>query len=753
MRRLIASIVTWLIGLLFFGLGCWILLLRFEGLADRIKPHNMSIGQITIDGDDSKGYAELLRARFDHHFRRPISITKETGFLEVVSLDTPDLFQPKLIEAGLKKMTIEVSGVDVTKLIQIVNQLFKPDQWVVEGDFQSHSDRMLFVLRLRRGERLIRTWYLDRLGNPKDNKSKILEQLIDDAIFQLVYDFGNKAEKDKDLSKWRNVIPAPTNFPNRLSVAAYYEALGALGRYYAHGNWKDLDRSIKCLQILRTQMPKYEDGLQLLGMALTEKRNEIEAIHVYEQLQLLWKEEDWKKLTSQKKCRIFSIDLLKASATAKLYTWQSAHESIAELSILYEKLQTEKKNAFDEKELTTYSELLAHTAIQLSYTYALYLSYMRSYTVSEIFGNHLAPNKIQLTEHEIGILKSGPPNKSKPIVIRIIKDIVNLHEYWKKIAKKIEKELELKWLHLTGGERRRSELKFRIHLVSGFANYRIAELENNTVNKNETICGVTFQSRIEDAEKELRGADVLHPNHYLVLQFLGLVYSEPRRKGQLSDLSIAEQYFERAISANQSDYYGHELLANILLRRVANRVLDLTVLPLINKGIESAMKATVQREMSGNSYLLQANFYTMLLTIEKDIKKRQELRKNIKQYMDQSLRFLPQAFGKKDPMLSWLSIIFDILQLLSEKTEIIKTTQSKLDGDKQKTLDLVEQKENVISKLNDLINYCKKLEERWIAHQRVFHIRNLKKKAEKLLFEIKDKNIMQWHEVKISFYW
>jgi len=436
MRRLIASIVTWLIELLFFGLGCWILLLRFEGLADRIKPHNMSIGQITIDGDDSKGYAELLRARFDHHFRRPISITKETGFLEVVSLDTPDLFQPKLIEAGLKKMTIEVSGVDVTKLIQIVNQLFKPDQWVVEGDFQSHSDRMLFVLRLRRGERLIRTWYLDRLGNPKDNKSKILE----------------------------------------------------------------------------------------------------------------------------------------------------------------------------------------------------------------------------------------------------------------KIAKKIEKELELKWLHLTGGERRRSELKFRIHLVSGFANYRIAELENNTVNKNETICGVTFQSRIEDAEKELRGADVLHPNHYLVLQFLGLVYSEPRRKGQLSDLSIAEQYFERAISANQSDYYGHELLANILLRRVANRVLDLTVLPLINKGIESAMKATVQREMSGNSYLLQANFYTMLLTIEKDIKKRQELRKNIKQYMDQSLRFLPQAFGKKDPILSWLSIIFDILQLLSEKTEIIKTTQSKLDGDKQKTLDLVEQK-------------------------------------------------------------
>ena len=92
-RRLMASIVAWLIGLLFLGVGCWILMLRFEGLVDRISPHNMTIGQMTVDGTESKAYAELLRARFDYHFRRPVAITRETGFLEMASLDAPDLFQ------------------------------------------------------------------------------------------------------------------------------------------------------------------------------------------------------------------------------------------------------------------------------------------------------------------------------------------------------------------------------------------------------------------------------------------------------------------------------------------------------------------------------------------------------------------------------------------------------------------------------------------------------------------------------------
>lgn len=125
------SIVAWLIGLLLFGLGSWILLLRFEGLVDLVRPHSMSIGQMTVDGKESRGYAELLRARFDYHFRRPVAMAKETGFLEVVALDTPELFQPKGLDTALEKMTLEVSGVDVAKFVQWINQLAKDRKSVV----------------------------------------------------------------------------------------------------------------------------------------------------------------------------------------------------------------------------------------------------------------------------------------------------------------------------------------------------------------------------------------------------------------------------------------------------------------------------------------------------------------------------------------------------------------------------------------------------------------------------------------------
>lgn len=84
-----ASIIVWLVGFLFIGLGIWIIMLRSEEFLDKHWPHNMLVGQMTVDGEENKGYAELLRARFDYHFRRPVAILVETGFLEMLTLDTP----------------------------------------------------------------------------------------------------------------------------------------------------------------------------------------------------------------------------------------------------------------------------------------------------------------------------------------------------------------------------------------------------------------------------------------------------------------------------------------------------------------------------------------------------------------------------------------------------------------------------------------------------------------------------------------
>ncbi len=748
-----ASIVAWLIGLLFLGVGCWILLLRFEGLVDRINPHNMSIGQMTVNGEESKGYAELLRARFDHHFRRPVSIPKETGFLEVVSLDAPELFQPKSLDGALKEMTVEVSGVDFTKLLHVFNQAFKPDQWVVEGDFQAQSGRALLSLRMRRGERLIRTWYLERLGNPSDDKSLLLEQLIDDAIFQLIYDFGNEAENDRDLRKWRRVVAEPTSFPNRAAVAAYYEARGALGRYYAQGDWEDLDRALKCLQTLRSQMPEYADGLQLLGMALAEKRNDTEAIHVYEQLRLLLlpKEEDFGLLPSQEKLRLLSIDLLKATSTAKLATWQSAHEAISDLSQLAEKLREVLISMPPDKERAAYGELLAQTAVQLAYTYALYLDYLRLFTVGEVFGKPKAPVVLKISEpSKLEVLRDGPPEEAKQVVRQTIGEVVKQHKQWIEIGREEKAGLEAQWRELVDGERRKAEFISRLHLASGYAHYRMAEWESSGAGKDQTMFGETFETHLEEAAQELIKADAAHPNHYLVLQLLGLVYSEPRREEKY--LSIAEQYFERAIRANPFDYYGHELLAGILLHRVANRGLDLASRTMIEKGLAEAQKAIVQREISGTAHLLRAEFQLMLLEIERDGTKRRELRAEFEQYMNQAERFLPKAFERPDPDLTWVRIIA-ATRHLGEEAEAIMSPQTKADGTEQKKQQRFRKSKEELGKtLDELISDCNNLEERWVAHQRVFQIKSLGERARRLSEEIKKANLDNWREIQISFW-
>ena len=253
------------------------------------------------------------------------------------------------------------------------------------------------------------------------------------------------------------------------------------------------------------------------------------------------------------------------------------------------------------------------------------------------------------------------------------------------------------------------------------------------------MLGETFDVQLNEAARQLSQADAEHPNHYLVLQLLGLVYSEPRRA---RDLSIAEQYFERAIGANPFDPYGHELLADILLRRVAARGVDLASRGTIEKGLAEAEQAILQRETSGAAHLLRAELLTMLLEIERDGTKRRELRAALSQHIDQAARFLPQAFGRPDPDLTWVRAVAATRQLGEEDG---KSPTTKPHGFDSKKKDLEKM-------VDDLIRDCSTLEERWVAQQRVFHIRNLHERARLLRDQIGNATSTNWRDIEIRFW-
>lgn len=770
-RTILASVVAIGLGVLFFGLGLWVLILQAQGLYAYGRPSGLTIGQVTVDGKEAKEHSEIFRARYDHHFHVHASIPSATGFLDVVTLDSQLLFHPVAPATPAQNMKVEVSGVDLGSLVKYVNQLAKPPEWLLDADFQNRPDRALAVLRLRRGAEVVRTWYLERPKGPPEQAPVIIERLIDDAIFRLAFDFWTAPETDGDLRKWRDVIARPKSrsgqaipFPSAAAVGAWYTACAGLGRYYSQGDWKDLDLALEALRTLRVEMPDFEDGLQLLAIALAERREEGEAIHVHEQLAaLLDKRAEARKDDAALARRRWEIVLLKASAKTRLYTWQSAHEAVRELDRLHDELKAAGAGL---------DELTAHTEIQLAYAYALYLDYIRYTTITEVFARRHFPDSekwrpLRNSDEDVAEL-AAESTRSRPVVLRRVTEIAKRHiQLLREAQGRLEKKIDWKEV---GDKRRRDELEARLMLARGYGRIRMAEWERGADDPAEkkvwkwenpedrsdpdllALEGETFETLLQKAKDDLRVADARHPNHYQVLQLIGLAFSEPR--DERADLSVAEQYLERAIRSNPYDHGGHEMLATLLLRRVANRGVDWASKDTIVRGLSEAQAAIALRDISFIAHLRRAEFQAMLLALETDPARRPPLRAQLEQYRDQARRFTPRAFQQEDPDLAWVGVVATQRQLAEEEEALASPTGDAAQHKQRLRAARAELEQKLVALIGDgehdsgswwWLNH-------WVPNQRTFEIALVKKRAQELLDRMGGKQGREsWRNVPIAF--
>ena len=103
------------------------------------------------------------------------------------------------------------------------------------------------------------------------------------------------------------------------------------------------------------------------------------------------------------------------------------------------KLRAELSSAPDEKERIAYHELIAHTDVQLAYTYALYLEHFRDYPVADVLGSPDAPREMSISQAEIDTLRGPDGAAAKPIVRRVAQQVAELHQEWLKKANDEEK--------------------------------------------------------------------------------------------------------------------------------------------------------------------------------------------------------------------------------------------------------------------------------------------------------------------------
>ena len=89
---------------------------------------------------------------------------------------------------------------------------------------------------------------------------------------------------------------------------------------------------------------------------------------------------------------------------------------------------------------------------------------------------------------------------------------------------------------------------------------------------------------------------------------------------------------------------------------------------------------------------------------------------------------------------------------LGEEAEDVKSPPTKPEEFEQKKVQRFRISKGELEKrVDELIQDCSTLEERWVAHQRVFHIKSLGKRAGRLRNEIEKATLENWREIQIPF--
>jgi hypothetical protein len=273
----------------------------------------------------------------------------------------------------------------------------------------------------------------------------------------------------------------------------------------------------------------------------------------------------------------------------------------------------------------------------------------------------------------------------------------------------------------------------------------MAEIESSRAEKAESIFNITYNDLLSKSAKRLLDVENDYANHYQVLQLLGQVYSEPRRSD--GNTSIAEQYFERAIVANPSDYWGHFLFADLIYRRILNTGLDLGSRDTIHRGLEQARAAVQANETSGSAQLLHAKFLNAMLEIERDKSKRQELASMLDQSIEKVARFLPHVFGDEDVDLAWVRLFVAIRRLGEQMDAIAPENVDSASISQKHVMQFEKSKKELLNSLERLIKSCERIEKRWIAQQRVSHVSGVKRMAIKLKDEMQKATLGSWRTI------
>jgi hypothetical protein len=416
---------------------------------------------------------------------------------------------------------------------------------------------------------------------PQD-KSSIRRYAI---VFYIQHDFARSGGPPKGVQ-----------FPNRQALEAYYAGRQHLGAYQRERPIQpaELDEAEKQFRTLYREMPTFVDGLMLLGLTLSEKRNEDEALIIFKLAEqvLSQKKEKEGPLKPDDRKVLFQAMLFHATAQRKLYQLQTNSQALKELKQLQD----------DILPLLPVPPNVPETADKLDY-----LKIYISARVEEAYANAvdliLLSDKHSLEKNDDDVFKTQIQQR-----YAAHRSAVEDAEY------RIKQQIDAKD---SDGKRVQERFLSDLHNAEGYARYRRAMILEEDDKK--------FLQECEEARSKLHEAYAVHQNEYTILLNLGLVYADPRCDPENKYIEFARHFLKQSIEIKPLDYYGHELLARLAVRQAYTWGLEFIDPEIINEAAKSADTARKLRPISGTLYALLAQVYTVQWAKSSDDNLRKEL--------------------------------------------------------------------------------------------------------------------------------
>jgi hypothetical protein len=514
-------------------------------------------------------------------------------------------------------------------------------------------------------------------------KSRLLDRILYTLLYHMFY--------DPDGPKlWRDQIKAKSaldlKFPNARAVEAYYAGLQYLGDYLASSapDAATLAGAEREFQRLQQEMPYFIEGLVLLGITLSEQRNELGAISLYDRAEELLRA----RMHSEPALRKTWIQarLFKANSYRKLYRWDAVHHAIRDLDAIHADLQTAIHDPNTDPDMKYDFEkiriaVLAETANTIGYHLVLLF---RQNFIEALIGP-LVPDSIKPTARMKKLEALADDLKKRPtdrVVIarrdRAFKDemqaLYKVHEKVvanaragmatikppmpavKKTSAPTEAEKEAMKRAQDAWDHERQRIESLLLSAEGYARFRRAQALEDKPNDFMTEC--------EEALKKLRDANGRQPNNYLVLQDLGLILGDPRYDPTGSQIEVARQLFTRSIELKGDDYYGHQQLALLAVRQINAARAEVADLTLVNAAVASAETSLKKRPGNWVVYLALASLNTAAWAKETDEAKRRVTAERIAAWISDS-----RKLGGNETRIRAVDLQWQIVRLRGETDE------------------------------------------------------------------------------------